>query len=128
MPLRSRRICERGLLRHRAAIRTIRRQRVEAVDHRQNARADRDRLAFHAARIAGAVPVLVMAAHDRHDRVREIDERQDVGADVDVELHLLELGGRQLAGLVEDVLGHRQLAGVVKQRGRFDRLQRRARR
>ena len=82
-------------------------------------------VAAHAARIAGAVPVLVMAAHDRHDRIREVDERQDVGADVDVALHLLELGRRQLAGLVEDVLGHRELAGVVQQRRRLDRLQRR---
>ena len=79
-------------------------------------------VAAHAARVAGAVPVLVMAAHDRHDRIREIDERQDVGADVDVALHLLELGGGQLAGLVEDVLGHGELAGVVQQRRRLDRL------
>ena len=65
-----------------------------------------------------------MAAHDRHDRIRELDEREDVGADVDVQLHLLELGRRQLARLVEDVLGHGELAGVVQQRRRFDRLQR----
>ena len=43
--------------------------------------------------------------------------------DVDVALHLLELRRRQLARLVEDVFGHRQLAGIVQQRGRFDRLQ-----
>ena len=110
-------------LRHAAAIRTIRRERVEAVDDRQDPRADRDVLAADAARVAGAVPVLVMAVHDRHDGIRELHEREDVRADVDVALHLLELRVRQLARLVEDVLGHGQLPGVVQQRGRFDRLQ-----
>ena len=67
----------------------------------------------------------MMAAHDRHDRIRKIDQREDVGADVHMALHLLELGLVQLAGLVEDVLGHGELAGVVQQRRRFDRLERR---
>ena len=66
-----------------------------------------------------------MAADDRHDGIREIDERQNVGADVDVALHLLELGLGQFAGLVENVLGHRELPRVVQQRRRFDALQRR---
>ena len=42
-----------------------------------------------------------------------------------MELHLLELGRRELAGLVEDVLRDGDLAGVVQQRGGFDRLERR---
>ncbi len=74
-------------------------------------------------RIAAAVPVLVVRAHDRHDGVGEVDRRQDVGADVDVQLHLLELGRRQLARLVEDVLRHRQFSGVVQQRGGVDGLE-----
>ena len=67
----------------------------------------------------------MVGPHDRHHRIRELDERQDVGADVHVQLHLVELGRRQLARLVEDVLRHRELPGVVQQRGRLDRLQRR---
>src|SRR6185503_11756511 len=58
------------------------------------------------------------------DRIRKIDRRQDVCADVDVQLHLLELERRQLPRLVEDVLGHRQLARVVQQRGGVDGLDR----
>ncbi len=116
------------LVAERRAIRPIRRQRVEAVDHRENPRANRNVGAGHAARIPGAIPVLVMAAHDRHDGVRKIDKRQDVGADIDVALHLLELGLGQLAGLVEDVLGHGELPRVVQQRRRLDGLQRRLRR
>ena len=53
-----------------------------------------------AARIAAAVPALVVTADDRHDRIREVDQRQDVGADVDVQLHLLELGRVSLPGLL----------------------------
>ena len=81
-----------------------------------------------AARVPGAVPVLVMAPHDRHDGIRKIDKRQNVGADIDMALHLLEFGLGQLARLVQDVFGHRELARVVQQRRRFDALQRRLRR
>ena len=67
----------------------------------------------------------MMASHDRHHGIWKIDERQNVGADIDVALHLLELGLRQFAGLVEDVLGHGELPRVVEQRRRFDAFQRR---
>jgi len=66
----------------------------------------------------------MMAPDNRFDGVREANERKDVGADVDVQLHLLELGRRQLAGLVQNVFGDGELPGVVQQRGRFDRFQR----
>jgi hypothetical protein len=49
------------LFRHPAAIRPIRRERIEAIDDRQNARANRNRFADDTPRVAGAVPVLVMA-------------------------------------------------------------------
>src|SRR5439155_347021 len=61
---------------------------------------------------------------DRHDRIRKIDQRQDVGANVDVKLHLLEFRIGQLARLVQDVLGYRELAGIVQQRRRLDRFDR----
>ena len=116
---------ERLLVGQRGAIGTIGRQRVEAIDDRQDPRADRDVGAGDAAGIAAAVPVLVMTSHDRHDRIRKVDERQNVGADIDVPLHLLELGRRQFAGLVEDVLGYRQLARVVQKGRGLDAFQRR---
>jgi hypothetical protein len=65
-----------------------------------------------------------MVAHDRHHRVGELDRRQDVGADRRVPFHLLELGRGQPSRLVENVLGHRDLAGVVQQRRRLDPLER----
>ena len=66
-----------------------------------------------------------MVADDGNDWIREIDRRKDLRADRRVELHLLELGGRQLAGLVQDVLGYRDLACVVEQRRGLDGLERR---
>ncbi len=116
---------DRLLVRQLAAVGTIRGERVEAVDDGEDAGADRDVLAGDAVRVPAAVPALVVAAHDRHDGKREIDEREDVRAHVHVFLHLLELGVGEPAGLVEDALGHGELAGVVQQRGGLDRLERR---
>ena len=106
-----------GGIGHPQTIGPVGRQGVEAIDDREDPRADRNRRADQAARIAAPVPALVVGAHDRHDRIRELDEREDVGADVDVQLHLVELGGRQLSRLVEDVLRHRELPGIVQQGG-----------
>ena len=80
-------------------------------------------VADHARGIARAVPVLVMAAHDGHDGIRKVDQRQDVGADLDVTLHLLELGRCQPSGLLRIRSGIAELAGVVQQRRRLDRLE-----
>ena len=115
---------DRGLVRHARSIRAVRGQRIEAVHDRQDACADGYVRSPEPVGISRAVPVLVVVPHDRDDRIREVDRREDLGADRRVQLHLLELGGRQLARLVEDVLGHRDLAGVVQQPARLDRLQR----
>jgi hypothetical protein len=65
-----------------------------------------------------------MRADDGNDRIWKIDRRENVGAHVDVELHLLELEARQLARLVQDVLRDRKFARVVQQRRGVDRLDR----
>ena len=82
----------------------------------ENARADRNLFALEPVRIAGAVPLFVMAAHDRRHRIGELHALQNLGAHHRVDLHLLELFRRQAPGLGDDVLGHRQLADVVQQR------------
>ena len=73
-------------------------------------------------RIAAAVPPLVVAQDERRHRIRERDAGDDVGADLRVNADLLELFGRQRTRLGEDVLRHGELADVVQQRGRPDRL------
>ena len=102
--------------RHRLVVRAVRGERVEVVDHRQDARAERNLLALQALRIALAVPALVVAEDQRRHRIRERHGADDLGADLRVHANLLELFLRQRAGLRQDVLGHRELADVVQQR------------
>ena len=113
---------DRGVVRHRLVVRPLRHQGVEVVDDRQDAGAERNRFAPEPARIALAVPPLVMAEDQRRDRIRERHRADDVGADLRMGADLLELFRRQRPRLREDVLGHRQLADVVQQRCRLDAL------
>ena len=96
--------------------------RVEAVDHREYARGLRNLLALKPVGVAAPVPTLVVMADDRDHRVREIHALHDLRAHDRVHLHLVELGGRELAGLVEDVIGDGDLAHVVQQRARLERF------
>ena len=59
----------------------------------------------------------MMAFDVRRDRIRERHGADDVCADLRVDAHALVLVGRQPPRLREDVLGDRQLADVVQQRG-----------
>src|SRR5256885_16971479 len=62
-------------------VRPIRRERVEAIDDREDPGADRNRLALQSRWISSPVPVLVVMPHDRYYGVREIDRCQNVSAD-----------------------------------------------
>ncbi len=107
---------------HRLVIRPLRRERVEVIDDRENARAGRDFVALHAGRVALAVPALVVAQNERRDRIGERHARDDLRADLRVDADLLELFLRERPRLRQNVLGHRQLADVVQQRGGLDAL------
>ena len=113
---------DRGINRHRLVIRARRRQGAEVVHEAQDAGAERDVLALEAARIAAAVPSLVMTENQRRDRIGKRHRRDDVGADLRVGLDLLELFRRERARLRENVVGYGELADVVEQRGRLHRL------
>src|SRR6185369_12290735 len=63
-----------------------------------------------------------MMSNDRHDRVREIDSFENLRTDDGVDLHLLELGGGEFAGLVENVIRHGDLADIVQQCPGVERL------
>ena len=102
--------------------RPLRRQRVEEIDRGQDPRAQRNLFAAQAVRIALAVPPLVVAVHERGDRVGKRHVRDDLGAHLRMHLHPLELLLGQRTGLRQDVLGHRQLADVVQQRRRPEAL------
>ena len=61
--------------------------------------------------------------NDRHHGIRKPNRRQEVGPDVCVSLHGLELCRRKLPRLVQDVLRYRQLPHVMEQGSRLDRLE-----
>ena len=79
-------------------------------------------LAGQARRVALAVVALVVVQHAGDDLLDLLDVLEDPGADLRVLLHLLELFGRQLAGLLQHGFGHADLADVVQQAGHVDLL------
>src|SRR5437867_1981572 len=95
---------------------------VEAIGERKYASGDRYLVAAQAVRITAAIPALVVMSDDRHNRIRKSDPLENLGADDRVNFHLLELRGRESAWLVENVVGHGELADVVQQRARFERF------
>ena len=84
---------------HGLVIRPLGGQRVEVVDDRQDARAERDLVASQALRIALAVPALVVAQDERRDRIRKWHGADDFGSDLRVQPDLLKLLLRQRSGL-----------------------------
>src|SRR5206468_5549983 len=84
-------------------IRTVGGQRVEAVDNREDAGTEGDVRPFQAVRVARAVPPLVVMAHDRYDRVWELDQPEDLRSHGRVQLDDFELGGTEGPWLVQHV-------------------------
>src|SRR5262249_6776668 len=64
---------ERLLIRQAWTIRAIRGQRIEAINHRQDARAERDIVAAEFRRVASAIPIFVMVPNDWNNRVGKAD-------------------------------------------------------
>jgi hypothetical protein len=64
----------------------------------------------------------VVAEDQRRDRIRKRHAADDFGADLRMNPDLLEFFLGQRPWFREDVLGHRQLADVVQQRGGLDAL------
>ncbi len=99
---------------HRRAVGPGRHHRVERVDDRDDARADRDRIGGETVGVAVAVRSLVARAHDRRDPGKRRRRGDDPLADQGVPLHEVPLVLVERAGLAEDRLGHRRLADVVQ--------------
>ena len=97
---------------HRLVVRALGHQRVEVVDDRQDARAERDLVGLEPGRVALAVPALVVAEDQGRDRVREGDVLDNLKADLRVNPDLLELLLGQAPGFRQDVLGDRELPDV----------------
>ena len=62
---------------HRLVVRPVRRERIEVVDDREHARAERNGFAREAFGVARPVPPLVMALDERRHRIRERHRADD---------------------------------------------------
>src|SRR5689334_4367598 len=72
--------------RHATAERSILANRVEAIDHGDNARGDGNLFTAQTVRIATAVPLFVVMPDDRNHWIREVHTPEDLGAHDRVDL------------------------------------------
>lgn len=106
----------------RLVVRSLRHERIEVIDDREDAGTDRYLLALQTSRIARAVPPLVVVADERRDWVGEGHHLDDVGAHLRMGLDSLELLTGEAPRFRQDVLGNGDVADVVQQRGGFHAL------
>ena len=88
--------------------------RVERIGDRHYSCGDRYLVSAQPVGITATVPSFVVMAHDRHHWIREPDPLKYFGSDNRVNLHPVEFGRRERAGLVENVVGHGELSYVVQ--------------
>ena len=124
MPFRLRRPLGHSLVqRQRPPILAVRRQM-----HPDNPPADKIRapIGISSPRkpvgIPAAIPFFVVRANDRNHRVRKIHALQNFCAHHWMDLHLFELGARQLSGFGDNRFRHRQLSDVMQNRRRRQAL------
>jgi len=108
------------LQRHAGAIGTVVRHRVEAVGDGEDAGAEWDLGAGQSARVAGAVPALVVGEHDLAGDLAEACLGHEGGADVGVPVHHLALLVSERPRLEEHLVGDADLANVVEQEAEDD--------
>jgi hypothetical protein len=113
---------DRVIVRHGRAVRAVRGHRVVGVAGEDDAAAERDLLAGEPVGVAGAVEALVLVADDARHAAHAGDGAQDALADDRVLAHDVPLLAGQRARLVQDPVGHPDLADVVQQRGVADAL------
>src|SRR3989454_480420 len=109
--------------RRRPPIGPFRSQSVEVVHSRKDSRPDGYGLALQAVGISAAVPLFVVGAHDRNNRVREFNSSQNIRTDNRMNFHFLELFRSKTSWLGENVFGDRELANVVQHGGGANGIQ-----
>src|SRR5262249_41146593 len=106
---------DRFVVGHRLAVLPVLAHGVEAVGQRKYSGCSRNLISAQSVRIAAPVPALVMVTDYRNDGIRKPDSFEYLGADDRVNFHLFKLGRRQAVWLVQNVIGHGELADVVQQ-------------
>ncbi|CFV99752.1 Uncharacterised protein [Bordetella pertussis] len=115
-------------MRNRGAVGAVRGNRVIGVDQRDQARLERYGLAGQPVGIARSVVVLVMVPDDAADRRAVVQPgcRDDALAQHAVFLHVGPVFAQQAARMMQDAIGHAQLADVVQARAQFQAAYRHA--
>ena len=104
-----------GLKRLCRAIGAVHGHGVEGVGDREDARAQRDLVALQSTGIAGPVVALLVGVNNLSRLRQKGNSGDDLIAHVAVLLHLGHFLVRELAGLVQDIVGNGHLADVVQE-------------
>src|SRR5262249_43326090 len=107
---------------HRLAVLAVFANRIKAINNGEYASRHPNLFAFERIRITATVPSLVMVSDDGNDRIGEVHSLQNLRTYDRVDFHLLELGGGELARLIQDVVWNRDLAHIMEQRAGFERF------
>src|SRR5207248_6329075 len=102
------------------AVRPVVRHGIEAVGHRGDRSGLRDLVALETARIAAAVPALVVAAGDIGGEVGAVAAREELAAPHRVLLDHHPFFRAETVRAAEDAVGHAHLADVVQPGGEVD--------
>src|SRR5690606_36914315 len=100
---------------YRSAVGPLAAQRIECVSDRDDPCCYRYIVSREPLGIAVAVPALMVISNGGHDGIWKAGLVQDRRSDGRVDLHFLHLGGRQLGGFIQNMIGQRQLAYIVEQ-------------
>src|SRR5262245_8394679 len=114
---------QRVLLVERSLVRALRAKRVVDVDDRHEAGEERDLLPANPVRVPPAVPPLVVVPDDGPDQTERPHRDDQPIAGGRVLLDELPLLGAERASLEEDAVRHRDLAEVVEEPAKSQRLQ-----
>src|SRR5690606_38996019 len=100
----------RNIVRKATTIRAIGRQRVEAINDRQDTGPKWNLRSFKPIGVASSIPVLMVMSDDWDDRIRELNRGQYVGTNPRMQLHPLELTRSQTTWLIQNMLRNYELA------------------
>ena len=98
------------------AVGAVRRQRIVDVHDAEDAGAERDLFAFEAARVAAAVPFLVVAVGDVERPLQVGDRLEHLPGVGGMHVHERPLVVGQRVGLEQDAVGDAHLADIMQQR------------
>ena len=120
MPAVAAQLLDRLVVAHRPLVRPVVDHRVVGVGDGHDPGAERDLVAAQPVRVAVAGEALVVVEDDRHGVLEGRGLLEDDLADARMLDDRAPLAGGERRRLLEDVLGDRDLADVVEQRGDLD--------